>query len=118
MNFDTCVGLGERHQKQYIELVRHPRRHILPYAPQLLICSLNIWLCLYDKTIDSFLWLWQQMTANGLIHFTATSGSHLPSYCLFCCCFLRERKGREGEKHQCMVASTGGLACNPGMGPD
>ena len=30
--------------------------------------------------------------------------------------------GREGEKHQCMVAShvspTGDLACNPGMCPD
>ena len=38
---------------------------------------------------------------------------------------FRERVGegeREGEKHQCVVAScaplTGGLACNPGMCPD
>ena len=35
----------------------------------------------------------------------------------------REREGkREGEKHQCVVAScvrhTGDLACNPGMYPD
>ena len=35
----------------------------------------------------------------------------------------REREGeREGEKHQCVVAShaspTGDLACNPGMCPD
>ena len=32
------------------------------------------------------------------------------------------KRGREGEKHQCVVAShvppTGGLACNPGMCPD
>ena len=36
---------------------------------------------------------------------------------------FRQRKGeREGEKHQCVVAShappTGDLACNPGMCPD
>ena len=34
----------------------------------------------------------------------------------------RERRGKEGEKHQCVVAShtphTGDLACNPGMCPD
>ena len=37
--------------------------------------------------------------------------------------FFREQKGgREGEKHQCVVAShtppAGDLSCNPGMCPD
>ena len=36
--------------------------------------------------------------------------------------FLEKREGREGEKHQRVVASrappTGDLACNPGMCPD
>ena len=32
---------------------------------------------------------------------------------------FREGKGeREGEKHQCVAASTGDLACNPSMCPD
>ena len=37
-------------------------------------------------------------------------------------CFFREEAEREGEKHQCVVASwvlpTGDLAHNPGMCPD
>ena len=36
--------------------------------------------------------------------------------------FIFRQRGREGEKHQCVVASgappTGDLACNPGMCPD
>ena len=36
--------------------------------------------------------------------------------------FLERGEGREGEKHQCVIAScvppTGDLDCNPGMYPD
>ena len=36
--------------------------------------------------------------------------------------FLEREEGREGEKHQCVVASheppTGDLVCNPGICPD
>ena len=44
--------------------------------------------------------------------------------CLLIYLFLerRERREKEGEKHECVVAShaplTGDLACNPGMCPD
>ena len=36
--------------------------------------------------------------------------------------FISRERGREGEKHECVVAShmapTGDLTCNPGMCPD
>ena len=51
----------------------------------------------------------------------------LSHYCTFLKDFIYFERGgrggeREGEKHQCVVASraptTGNLACNPGMCPD
>ena len=40
-------------------------------------------------------------------------------FLIFCLFIFRETGRREGEKHQCMVAScappTGDLACNPGI---
>ena len=58
------------------------------------------------------------------VHFL-TSGFLLLFFLRFYLFIFRERgreRKREGEKHQCVVASctppTGGLACNPGMCPD
>ena len=51
-----------------------------------------------------------------------SEGDFLKRFYLFIFRQRRREGEREGEKHQCVVAShtplTGNLACNPGMCPD
>ena len=51
-----------------------------------------------------------------------SEGDFLKRFYLFIFIKRRREGEREGEKHQCVVAShtplTGNLACNPGMCPD
>ena len=101
-----------------------PKRHLALVAP----IWQRFWALIYPQEQDLEIFQLQHLPTFLSILFHPFPSCHSfgsQDHCLFVCLrfyvFIFRDRGKEGEKHQCVVAShvppTRDLACNPGMCP-